>query len=201
MNQTFECVEKHLYKRQYRTAAGDWSTLYYGIFVDHKGKRRRFPLGSSLEDARDRLGELKTLNKGRYDFDAKKQEREKAKIKAITVAEWLDRYLGLMNNTASYGTKKAQCIPLKRLLGHLPLSEVTKIRILEYKQRRLSEPLIRNGKPVEGTLIQGATVNREVSCLIAALNLAAEEGLCEGPPRVKKEREISRERTLTDARV
>jgi len=70
---------------------------------------------------------------------------------------------------------------------------------MEYKQRRLAEPLTRNGKPVEGTLIQGATVNREVSCLIAALNLAAEEGLCEGAPRVKNEREVPRERTLTSA--
>ena len=42
-------------------------------------------------------------------------------------------------------------------------------------------------------------MNRETSCLIAALNLAAAEGLCEGPPRVKKERETPRERTLSDA--
>jgi integrase len=34
--------------------------------------------------------------------------------------------------------------------------------------------------------------------LITALNLAAEEGLCEGAPRVKKERETPRERILTD---
>ena len=33
MKQTFECVEKHLYRRQYQTAGGDWSTLYYVIFL------------------------------------------------------------------------------------------------------------------------------------------------------------------------
>lgn len=27
MKQTFECVEKHLYRRQYQTAGGDWSTF------------------------------------------------------------------------------------------------------------------------------------------------------------------------------
>jgi integrase len=69
---------------------------------------------------------------------------------------------------------------------------------MEYKNRRLSESIIRHGNPIEGTHIQGATVNREVSCLITALNLAAEEGLCEGAPRIKKEREIQRERILTD---
>jgi integrase len=85
---------------------------------------------------------------------------------------------------------------LKRLLGHLPLSEVTKVRVMEYKNRRGAESLIRHGEAIEGTKITGATVNRETSCLIAALNLAAEEGLCEAPPRVRKEREIARERTL-----
>src|SRR5437016_3496327 len=43
-------------------------------------------------------------------------------------------------------------------------------------------------KPVEGTKVKGSTVNREVSCLIHALNLAADEELCESAPRVKKER-------------
>jgi hypothetical protein len=122
----------------------------------------------------------------------------------MTLAEYLENtYLPLMKSTPSYGTKKAQCAHLKRLLGHLPLSDVNKLRIMEYKSRRLSEPLMRHGKPVKETHIKGATVNRELSCLIAALNLAAEGGLCEGEdvPRIKKkerETEISRERTLTD---
>ena len=117
----------------------------------------------------------------------------------MTLGEWLDRYVDLTKHMASGKTKKAQCNPLKRLLGSLPLSEVNRVRIMEYKNRRLSEPLIRHGQPVEGTRIMGSTVNREVSCLIHALNLAADEGLCEGVPRIKKERETQRERTLTDA--
>jgi integrase len=198
MSETFERIEKRLYKRQYQNAAGDWQTAYYCIFVDWKGKSRKFSLGDRLEDARDKLGELRTLNKGRFDFDKEKRERQEAKIKAMTVAEWLDRYLELVKHTASYGTRTAQCRPLKRLLGHLTLSEVNRVRIMEYKTRRLSESLIRHGETVEGTQIKGATVNREVSCLITALNLAADQGLCEGAPKVKKEREIPRERTLAD---
>ncbi len=116
----------------------------------------------------------------------------------MTLAEWLHRYLELSKHTPSWETKNAQCAHLMRLMGSLQLSQVDKVRIMEYKQRRLSEPLMRHGEPVKGTSIMGSTVNREVSCLIAALNLAADGGLCEGAPRIKKEREISRDRILTD---
>jgi hypothetical protein len=54
------------------------------------------------------------FNKGRHDWGKEKEQIQKAKIKAITVAEWLDRYLDLVKNMASAGTKKAQCIHLKR---------------------------------------------------------------------------------------
>jgi integrase len=196
--ETFERIAKHLYKRQYQNSTGDWQTSYYALFVTWQGKRERFSLGNRLEDACDELGRLHTLNKGRYDFNKEKREQEQAKIKAMTVGEYLDRYLDLVKATASYGTKKAQCLHLKRLMGSVPLSEVTRVRIMEYKNRRLAESLIRHGEHVEGTKVKGATVNREVSCLITALNLAADEGLCEGAPKVKKERETARERILTD---
>jgi len=81
------------------------------------------------------------------------------------------------------------------------LAEVTKLRILEYKTRRLSEPLQRHGKDVEGTQVKGATVNREVSTLIAALNLAADSKLITEAPRIRKkerEPETAREVKLTD---
>jgi integrase len=201
MAEKFERVERHLYRRQYQMATGDWSTIYYGIFTDWQGKRRTFPLGNELGDARDKLGELRTMNKGRYDWDKEKAEREKAKVKAMTLAEWLDRYLELVRAMPSIKTKKAQCAQLKRLLGPLPLSEVTRARIMEYKNRRVSEPLIRHGKAVKGSRVQGSTANREVSCLVHALNLAADEGLCEGAPRVKKERETPRERVLLDGEL
>ena len=55
MTETFERVTerrgkvevpiKHLYGRQYQTGGGDWRTIYYAIFTDWKGKRRKFPLG------------------------------------------------------------------------------------------------------------------------------------------------------------
>jgi len=114
------------------------------------------------------------------------------------LAEWLDRYLELTKHTPSWDTKNAQSAHLRRLMGSLPLPQVSRVRIMEYKQRRLSEPLLRHGRPVKDTSIMGSTVNREVSCLITALNLAADEGLCDGAPRIKKERETPRDRILTD---
>lgn len=197
--ETFEKVGRGLYKRRYQTADGQPRVVFYGIFTDWKRQRRKFPLGDNLEDAQDALGELRTRNKGRFDFDAEKKERAKVKAKEMTLAKWLDRYLELVKDTASGDIKRAQCSHLKRILGHLPIAEVTRVKIIEYKNRRLSEPLIRHGKPVKGTRVKGATVNREVSCLITALNMAADQDLCEGAPKIKKERETPRERTLTDA--
>ena len=55
MGKTFERIEKHLYKRQYRTARGDWSVNFYARFTDFNGKRRIFPLGSDLKTAREEL--------------------------------------------------------------------------------------------------------------------------------------------------
>ncbi|HMF48182.1 MAG TPA: hypothetical protein VK603_06035 [Candidatus Saccharimonadales bacterium] len=183
---------KHFYRRQYQIAGGEWRTIYYARFKDWKGKRRTFSLGSKLGPAREGLALYEARNVRKEDFDADK-------VKGMTLTDWLKRYLDLVKATASYKTKRSECLHLKRLLGHLPLTEINRVRIMEYKNSRLTEALIRQGAPVEGTLVQGASVNREVSCLKTALNLAADQGLCDVAPKVKKEREIPRDRILTDA--
>lgn len=88
MTQKFDCIEKHLYRRQYQTAGGDRSTLYYAILTDWKKKRRTFPLGNKLEDARDALGELRNRNKGRYDFNAEKKKLEDERRRGVTFSQW-----------------------------------------------------------------------------------------------------------------
>ena len=199
MNEKFERVEKHLYKRQYQTSNGDWSTLYYGIFTDWKGKRRTFPVGSDLKTARGQLKVLEADNIRKVDFDQEKEERRKAATAGMTVAEWLEQYLEKTKSKVSWRTDKMHCVNLKRLIGALLLTEVNRPRPMEYKTRRLSEPIMRHGKPVEGTKVKGSTVNRELSFLSAALNLAADDGLCEGmPKRWKREKEIARDRPFTN---
>ncbi len=200
MNQSFKRISPRFYKRQYQAANVEWTTLYYGILVDWKGKRRRFPLGSDLKTAREQLKILEADNVKRKDFDKEKEDQRKAATVGMMVSEWLDRYLNLMKNMSSWKTKKAQCAHLKRLMGSLLLSNIDKISIMEYKNRRLSESLIRHGEAVKdkNKKIMGSTINREVSCLIAALNLASDAGLRGEAPRVKKETETPRDRTLTD---
>ena len=92
---SFKGVDRHLYKRQYQTGNGDWSTVHYGRFTDWKGKRRTFPLGDDLESARDRLGELRRLNRGRFDFDKEKEERKNAESDAegLTLQKYIPRFL------------------------------------------------------------------------------------------------------------
>ena len=51
----FEQIEKHLYRRQYQTASGDWSTVFYAVFKCWDGKRRWFPAGNNLKAAREVL--------------------------------------------------------------------------------------------------------------------------------------------------
>ena len=43
--QTLERLEKHLYRRQYQTVGGDWSTIFYARFTDWTGNGE-----SSLSD-------------------------------------------------------------------------------------------------------------------------------------------------------
>ncbi len=127
MEQKFERVPKvpHLYKRVYQVRGGNWSKHYYANFTDWKGKRRVFPVGGDLQAAKEALKILEGDNAKRKNFDLEKEERRKAETTGMTVTEWLDRYLDLVNHTPSWGTKKAQCVHLKRLMGSLPLSEVT----------------------------------------------------------------------------
>jgi hypothetical protein len=92
MNQKFERIEKHLYRRQYQTSVGDWSTLYYAGFKDWKGRQRAFPLGSELKTARQELtiDEARNIRREDFDFDRKKQEPEperRARSRVLPFAE------------------------------------------------------------------------------------------------------------------
>lgn len=82
MNIKFERIEKHLCLRQYQTAGGEWSTLYYARFKDWKGKHRTFPVGSKLNTARDELTvyEARNIRREDFDLDRKKAEPEPKRL-------------------------------------------------------------------------------------------------------------------------
>jgi len=68
-------VERHLYRRKYKTSTGRWHTMYYAAFKDWKGKRRKFSLGSALKTAREELKVLESRNIRKEDFDREKIEQ------------------------------------------------------------------------------------------------------------------------------
>src|SRR4026208_1772334 len=120
MSQKFESVEKHLYKRQYQTVDGNWSTLFYAIFTCWDGRRRTFPTGDRLSDARDEFGRLKTLNKGRYDFDGEKRKREQAKQpkpERLTVGGYIPEFLASKKEMPSYNFWKVCTAHIDRHIG------------------------------------------------------------------------------------
>ena len=198
--QTFERMEKHLYRRQYQTAGGDWSTIFYARFTDWKRKRRVFSLGADLRTAREQLKVLEADNVKKKDFDQEKIDLEKAKTEGMTLETWLGRYLDLVKSKRSWSRDKQHCKHLTRLLGSLPLSQITRPRIMEYKNARLTECIIRHGKPVDGKTVKISTVNREIRCLLHALSLGADDDLIENVPRVRldSERHLARERVLSE---
>ena len=177
-------------KRQYQTANGQWSTLYYGIFVDWKGIRRRFPLGDTLDDARDKLGEMRTLNKGRYDWDV---EKKKAKARGMSLFPWIEIFKELKANKRSLSKDKESAVKLKGYFGDCELAGITTSAIEAYKQKRLTE------KTKHGRTPKPATINREIAFLRSLLKLAARDGLIDHFPYIELfEEHNERDRVATE---
>ncbi len=195
-------VEKHLYKAQYQTGDGNWSTRYYGLFRDWKKKQRCFPLGDTLQGARDKLGVLHQRNHAEYDFDKEREERAKAAVPVMTLEKWVPQFLNLIRSNRSAGRDAQHCAHLTGLLGKEPLEAIGGNTILEYKNKRLAECIVRYGKPVEGKLVKISTVNREIRCLVHALKLAeeAKPPLIDKAPTVRLDSEdhLARTRVLTE---
>ena len=149
-NQKFENIEKHLYRRQYQTAAGEWSTLYYGIFTDWKKRRRTFPLGSKLKAAREELTILEARNTRKEDFDA-------VKVQGITIRAWGESYFATKVDPGKHaGGVERERRSFKTLIpffGVMLLADIRRTRIMEYRAKRLNEPIMRRGKPA---MINGA---------------------------------------------
>jgi len=192
MQETFEQIEKHLYRRQYQTATGQWRTVYYARFVDSKGIRRKFALGDNLQDARDELGALRKKNKGEFDWDDQKKKLDEQKPRAVTLSQWGNTYFEkeLSPNDLRAGSADRERRSFKLLsefFGDLSLVDINKNRILEYRKKRKAEG------------VEFITVNRELSFLRKLLNVAADQDppIIDAVPRFKLPSEARRARTGT----
>jgi integrase len=199
MQEMFKRIKKHLYRREYRSSDGELLVGYYARFKDWKGIHRKFVLGSQYKTACEQLTIYEARNIRREDFDLDRKEPA-PEPERMTVSRYIPQFLGSKKGMPSYGFWKVCTNHLNRLLGSVPLDEVTRSKIVEYKQLRKTEPIMRHGKPVKGTTVSASTVNREITALVGLLNLAAENDLLEKLPATKKlkdaEGHLSRERIL-----
>lgn len=199
--QKFERVKgvKYLYRRTYQTADGQWSTRFYGVFKTWQGKRTPWPLGSDLKTAKEALALLVADNIKRADLEVRRAKVELPPEK-MTVAKYAPVFLKSKEGMPSHNFWKVCCGHIVRHLGPVPLDEVTRSKIAEYKALRKSEPIFRHGNPVKGSTVSASTVNREITTLLGLLSHAAENGLLEKLPATKRlkenENHLARERVL-----
>jgi len=204
----------HLYERCYQTAAGERRSKYYGIFTCKlKRKRRVFPLGGNLEAAKEALALLLADNiKGNgKDFDA---EREYEK-RGYTFSEWADEYFAKKVDPEKHAggveREKLSYKMLKAFFGDMLLREIKRSNIMEYRAKRLQDPVLTHGKPVmlDGKVktVSFVTVNRELAFLRFTLNMAEDDEIIEVAPKfkskeknslIKSEKERKRDRIASE---
>jgi integrase len=139
MQETFEKIEPHLFKRQYETSAGDWRTIYVGIFTDWKGKRRKISLGSDLSAARDGLKLRLADNVKRVDFDDEKKKIEEQRQRTITLRHFGEGYFAgtVSIKRRKNKPKRPRTIARERELyaslylhfGNMPLADISDKKI------------------------------------------------------------------------
>ena len=185
MKHRYRRVARHLYCRQYATASGDWTTLYYARFVCRlKKKKRLFPLGSDSAVAKDQLKKLEARDVDRYDFDLDRKRIEPephicdGKSKPFTFAEWAKRY-PLFDDVKRKRSLQTDLIMIRLHLtpfyGSSLLTELTRESLTTYIDKRMGETLIRRGKASKKAVTRG-TVSNELSCFRRMLRVAAREG-------------------------
>src|SRR5215470_14103514 len=156
MEQTFDRIGKHFYKRQYESAGGDWITLYYARFVCRlKKKQRVFPLGSDLAKAKDKLKKLEAQDVDRYDFDLDRQrapaeKKRDGKSEPFTFAEWCDLYPTFddVKRKRSLATDLTLIrLHLRPFFGAMLLTEIAREALQRYVDSRTGATSIRRGSP------------------------------------------------------
>jgi integrase len=201
----------HLYERRYQTAAGERRSKYYGIFTCKlKRKRRVFPLGGDLDTAKEALALKLAENVHGKDFDEQENEQ-----RGYTFSEWCDEYFAKRIDPEKHAggveREKLSYKMLKTFFGDMLLTEIKRSNIMEYRAKRLQDPVLTHGKPVmlDGKVktVSFATVNRELAFLRFMLNMAEDDEIIEAAPKfkskgknslIKSEKERKRDRIASE---
>ena len=184
MGQKLKRVKRvsHLYERKYQTAGSEWRTKYYGIFTcKAKGKRRVIPLGGDLEPAKEELALKLADNVKGKDFD------QTEKGQGFTFTEWAESYfeskIDPEKHAGGIDREKRSFKTLKPFFGDMLLADIKRTTIMEYRAKRLQQPIMRRGKPVmfngKPKTVSFPTVNRELAFLRFMLNMAEDDEIIE----------------------
>jgi integrase len=202
----------HLWRRRYLTIDGERREKFYARFTCRlKKKRRCEPLGGDLAAAKERLAQILAANYSAKDFD----EANEPTKQGITFREWAAEYfahkIDPTRKAAGIDREKRSYKPLGKFFGDMLLTDIKRSTIMQYRNKRLQEPIKRRGKVV---MVDGKprtptflTVNRELALLRSLLNLAEEDEVIEAAPRftskngknalIKSERDHARKRVCS----
>jgi integrase len=173
-----------LYRRSYETK-NRHVVLFYAVFTDWKGIRRRFPLGANLKQAKRKLDNYETKNNAEYDFDEAKQRN-------VTFTAWAEQC------QSAFKPRDHSLLPhLERVFGSMALWKITDKEILDYRKIREGQGVIRRDKE-RARKISQTTINKELGFLRKLLRLAHNKGLIQRLPKFAMEHEPSRERVLSE---
>jgi len=212
--------ERHLYERTRRTADGEVRYYYYAIFTCKlKRKRRVIALGSDLDAAKVELAEILADNMrgDGKDFDAvKKPVAEGGMTFAKWTQDYFDKKVDPEKRASGVEREKRSFKALEPYFGHMPLGDIKRSVITDYRNKRLQDPVMRccnakKEKKLKPVMVDGkpktvsfSTVNRELALLRFLLNLAEEDGKIDAAPRftgkdkskrlIKSEKDRRRER-------
>jgi integrase len=175
---TFERLERHLYKSSYRMNSGQWSVYYVAVFKDWAGKMRRIRLSADLKTARILLKELEVKNDKKIDLDAEKKAKQQRE-NAMTIAKWIPLCKQLPEMCTKKNGQLRRSLDrdnqlyahIIRLMGGRQLAEISRADLETYKVKRGSETLFRCGKWTKVPVSSG-TIRNELAALRRVLNLA-----------------------------
>jgi integrase len=179
-----------LVRRRYETTEGEKRFKFYARFTCKlKHKRRCEPLGSDEKTARALLQQLLADNLNGKDFDAVAEPTKQG----ITFREWAKDYFANKidpeKHAGGIDREKRSYKALEPFFGDMLLSDIKRSTIMEYRAKRLNQPIMRRGKAVEfdgkQKKVSFVTVNRELAFLRAMLNLAEDDEVIEQAPRFK----------------
>lgn len=138
----------HLWRRRYLTANGEQREKYYARFTCKlKGKRRYEPLGSNHDAAKIELKRILADDVNGEDFDAAKQPQKQG----LMFREWAEDYfknkIDPRRKAGGIEREKRSYKPLAAFFGDM-LTDIKRSVIMQYRNKRLQEPVMRRGKVV-----------------------------------------------------